>query len=105
MLEYDKLDVSEGMDINKTGNLHECIICHYWYFFRMYFKFQPKAWAGCHDMTQKPMNLKNVAILTVSKNYRIQFWGMTKMNRMKNANFSEKSGQLRIRKIIYSNVK
>ena len=42
--------------------------------------------------------LFDVANVTVRKNhYRIQFWGMTKgdvESRMKNANLSEKSGQL-----------
>ena len=28
MLEYDRIDVSEGIDINKTGSSRECIICH-----------------------------------------------------------------------------
>ena len=32
MLYYDRIDVSEGIDINKTNALKECDICHYWYF-------------------------------------------------------------------------
>ena len=39
------------------------------------------------------MNLKNAAVFTVGKNYRIQFWGMAKIrtiNKMKNADFGEK---------------
>ena len=32
MLEYEKVDVSEGTDLNKSGRLKECDICHYWYF-------------------------------------------------------------------------
>ena len=32
MLEYDKIDVSEGIDVNKTKASKECGICHYWYF-------------------------------------------------------------------------
>ena len=38
MLEYDRVDVPERIDVNKTG-LHECIICHYWHLFQMNFKF------------------------------------------------------------------
>ena len=33
MLEYDTIDVSEGVGINKTSGLRECIICQYWYKF------------------------------------------------------------------------
>ena len=32
MLEYDEIDISEGIDINKTSASKECDICHYWYF-------------------------------------------------------------------------
>ena len=32
MLEYERIDISEGIDINKTNLLRECNICHYWYF-------------------------------------------------------------------------
>ena len=40
MLEYDKIDLSEGIDANKTNGLHECIICHYWYFSQKYIIMQ-----------------------------------------------------------------
>ena len=32
MLYFDRIDVSEGIDINKTNASKECDICHYWYF-------------------------------------------------------------------------
>ena len=32
MLEYDRIDVSKGIDFNKTNAFKECDICHYWYF-------------------------------------------------------------------------
>ena len=34
MLEYDRIDISEGIDINKSNELKECMLCHYWCFFR-----------------------------------------------------------------------
>ena len=30
MLYCDRIDVSEGIDVNKTSALKECDICHYW---------------------------------------------------------------------------
>ena len=39
MLEYDKIDISEGIDINKTSLSKECDICHYFYFKDIGFKF------------------------------------------------------------------
>ena len=31
MLQYDRIDVSEGIDINKISASKQCDICHYWY--------------------------------------------------------------------------
>ena len=47
MLQYDRIDVSEGIDINKTSKSKECILCHYWYFKDIGFKFQPYVCNGC----------------------------------------------------------
>ena len=32
MLYFGRIDVSEGIDVNKTSASKECDICHYWYF-------------------------------------------------------------------------
>ena len=32
MIYYDRFDVFEGIDINKTSESKECGICYYWYF-------------------------------------------------------------------------
>ena len=29
MLEYDRIDISEGIDINKANKSKECMPCHY----------------------------------------------------------------------------
>ena len=29
MLYYDRIDVSEGIDVNKTSASKECDVCHY----------------------------------------------------------------------------
>ena len=39
MLYYDRIDVSEGIGVNKTSASKECDICHYWYFLDREFKF------------------------------------------------------------------
>ena len=39
MLQYETIDVSEGIDINKSNNSKECMICHYWYFKDIGYKF------------------------------------------------------------------
>ena len=41
MLEYDRIDISEGIDIHKKNASKECDICHYWYFKDIGFKYEP----------------------------------------------------------------
>ena len=40
MLEYDRIDISEGIDFNKTNLSKECDIYHYWYFTDIGFKYE-----------------------------------------------------------------
>ena len=64
MLEYDRIDASEGTDFYKTKESRKCIICNYYYFFKINFRFQPKV---C-DLIQKAMNFNNVTIVFVKGN-------------------------------------
>ena len=41
-LYYDRIDISEGIDLPKSNNSKECMICHY-FFFNHGFKFQDSA--------------------------------------------------------------
>ena len=41
MLYYDRIDVSEGIDVNKASASKERFICHYWYSLNYGLKFQP----------------------------------------------------------------
>ena len=52
MLEYDRTDNSEGIDVNKTNASKKCDICHYWYFKDIGFKYKPYLCNGCHDLMQ-----------------------------------------------------
>ena len=53
MLQYDRIDISEGIDINKTNASKECDMCHYWYFLDKNFTYEPYLCNGCHDLMQK----------------------------------------------------
>ena len=50
MLYFDRIDVSERIDINEACASKECDICHYWYFLNKGFKFQPNVCNRCHDL-------------------------------------------------------
>ena len=65
MLYFDRIDVSEGIDVNKTSASKECDICHYWYFLNYSFKFQPNVCNRCHDLLMMSMNLSDIAILNI----------------------------------------
>ena len=65
MLQHDKIDFSEGIDINKTSASKEGSICHYWYFLDKAFKYEPYLCNGCHDLKQKAMNFNDVAIVSI----------------------------------------
>ena len=62
ILEYDRIGISEGIDINKTNKSKECNICHYWYFLDKSFNYDPYLCNGCHDLMQKAMSFKNIAL-------------------------------------------
>ena len=90
MLEYDKTDISERIDIIETNALKECDICHYWYILEKGFKYEPYLCNRCQDLMQKAMNFNDVAIVSVKGcDYRIHFWYISKddaINIMKNSN-------------------
>ena len=69
MLYYDRNDVSEGVDVNKTSELKECDVCHYWYFLDKGFKFQPHVCNGCHDVSTMDTNLSDIGILSIHGTY------------------------------------
>ena len=74
MLEYDRIDISEGIDTGKTSASTECNICHYCYFLDKNFNYDPYLCNGCHDLMQKAMSFKNVIIASIKGNdYRTHF--------------------------------
>ena len=79
MPEYDRIDISEGIDVNNTNASNECDIYHYWCFKDIGFKYEPDLCNGCHYLMQKAMNLNDVAVVYVKRSaYRIHFCYMSK---------------------------
>ena len=79
MLEYDRIDISEGIDLNKTNKSKECMLCHHWYFLNKNFYYGPDFCDGCYNMTQKSIDSENIDIVYVKGNaYRIHFLYMNK---------------------------
>ena len=65
MLQYERIDVSEGIDINKSNKSKKCSICHYWYFKDIGYKFEPYICNGCHDISMMAYDLDDFIILNV----------------------------------------
>ena len=98
MLEYDRIYISEGIDINKINASKECKICYYWYFKDIGFKCEPYLCNSCHGLMQKAISFNDVAIVYVKGSaYRIHFWYMSKddaIRIMNNSNLIDKIGAL-----------
>ena len=98
MLEYDRIDILEGIDTNKTSASKECNIYHYWYFLDKNFNYEKYLCNGCHDLMQKAISFKNVAIVSIKGNYyRMHFWYMSKNDAtvlMTNSSLKDKNGIL-----------
>ena len=74
ILEYDRIDISDGIDINKTSESKKYDICHYWYFLNKNVNYEPYLCNGFHDLMQKAMNFNDVTIVSIKGNdYRIHF--------------------------------
>ena len=79
MLKYDRIDISEGIDVNRTDRSKECTLCHYWYFLNKSFKYGPYLCDGCYDIVQRSTDLENITIACIKKiAYRIYFPYMNK---------------------------
>ena len=65
ILYFDRIDVSEEIDVDRTSASKECVICHYWYFLNKGFKFQPNICNRCHDLLMMSMNFSDIAILNI----------------------------------------
>ena len=99
MLEYDRIDISEGIDVNKNKSIsRKCSLCKFYYFLDKNFKFGPHLCDGCYDMSMKANSMQNLAIVYHGENaYHIIFVFMSKndaFNLIKNAVIIDKKGIL-----------
>ena len=53
MFSYERIDVSDGIDVNKSDESKECTLCCSWYVLDKSFSYGPYLCDGCYNMTQK----------------------------------------------------
>ena len=79
MLKYDKIDITEGIDVDKTNKSRECMFCHYWYYLNKNFSYGPFTCDGCYNIVERSTDFKNIAVVRVKNNaYRIYFKDISK---------------------------
>ena len=84
MLRYQKIDVSGGIDVNKTSKSKEYELCHYWFSKDVGFKFEEDVCNKCHDLLMMADSLRNVAILSAKGiTYRCLLMGISKNEGLK----------------------
>ena len=78
MVQYQKIDVSEGIDVNKTGPSKECELCK-----NVGFKFEEHV-PSSHDFLMMAYFLKNIAILNAKgATFRWLLMGISKNEALK----------------------
>ena len=70
MLEYDRINISEGIDINKCEETsREYSLCKLYYFLDKNFKYGPYLCDGCYDIFMKTVSMQNLTIINHNGNY------------------------------------
>ena len=98
MLEYDRINISEGIDINKCKETsRECSLCKFYYFLDKNFKYGPYLCDGCYDVYENG-SMQNLTIINHNGNYyHVIFAFMSKKdvyNLIKNAIILGEKGTL-----------
>ena len=91
MLKYEKIEVSEGIDVNKTSKSEKCELFQYWFFKDVGFKFEKHVCNRCHDLLTTAYSLKNITILSAKgATFRFILMGISKNESLKRLNNSVK---------------
>ena len=59
-----RIDISEGIDINKCEETSaRCSLCKFYYFLDKNFSYGPFLCNGCYDMSLKAVSMQNLTII------------------------------------------
>ena len=89
MLQYEKIDISEGIDIDKSNKSKICMFWHYWCFKGIADTSESHVCNKYHDISLMAYELKDIAIIHVKGvDYRCVLWKKTRngaINRLNNS--------------------
>ena len=89
MLRFQKINISAGIDVNKTSASKECELCYYWFFKDTGFKFEEHVCNQYHDLLSIAYSLKDTAILNAKgATFRCILMGISKNEGLKILNNS-----------------
>ena len=84
MIQCERIDVSEGIDLCKSNKSKECMICHYWYFKDIGYEYEHYVCNACHDLSMMVYNLDDFKILNIKDvDYRCFVFIMSKNDAIK----------------------
>ena len=90
MLQYERIDISEGIHFHNSNKSVECMNCHYWYFIDIGLKYQPYVYNKCHDLSMVVQDLQDLTILKIKNiDYRCYVFNMSKQEAIKLLNNSK----------------
>ena len=64
MLYYDRIDISDGIDLAKSSGSKEYMACQYC-FFNHKFKYQDAVCNGCHGLMMQCVDIIDIVIVTI----------------------------------------
>ena len=89
MLQYQKTNVSEEIYVNKTSTSKRCVLCHYWFFKDIGFRFEEHVCNKCHNLLTIAHSLQDIAILSAKgATFRCTLMGISKNEALKRINNS-----------------
>ena len=65
ILEYERIDILDEIDVYMSDKSKKCMLCHYWYFLDKNCIYGSYLCDECYNLAQKCNKLKNIAIVHV----------------------------------------
>ena len=89
MLQYERIDVSERIDLDKLDKSKESLTCHYWYFKDIGYIYEPHVFNQYYDLSLVVYDLNDSMILNIKGvDYRCYVFNLSKNDAIKRLNNS-----------------
>ena len=90
MISHERIGCSKEIDFNKSKESMKCMICGYYYFKDIGFKYRPYVSNECHDFSMTVMSLSDFFILNIrGVDYRVYISGINEKEVVNISNNSE----------------